>query len=93
MSTLWFSESLIEAGEAGSYDFAFIDADKPNYAVYYEQCLKLVRTGGIIAIDNVSKCINYTINCHTILKYIDHPECYIHNVIPRMLTYPECNQK
>jgi predicted O-methyltransferase YrrM len=35
------------------FDFAFIDADKPNYANYYEYCLRLVRPGGVIAIDNV----------------------------------------
>jgi predicted O-methyltransferase YrrM len=36
----------------GSFDFAFIDADKENYQRYYERCLKLLRRGGIIAIDN-----------------------------------------
>ena len=39
-------------GDAGRYDFAFIDADKSNYANYYERCLKLVRRGGLIAVDN-----------------------------------------
>ncbi len=36
----------------GPFDFAFIDADKTNYQKYYERCLKLLRRGGIIAIDN-----------------------------------------
>jgi caffeoyl-CoA O-methyltransferase len=41
------------ANERGSFDFAFIDADKTNYDAYYEACLSLVRAGGLIAIDNV----------------------------------------
>ncbi len=45
-------QAMIDNGEAGSFDFAFIDADKPNYAAYYELCLKLVRKGGVIGIDN-----------------------------------------
>lgn len=46
-------DARLSAGEAGHYDFAFIDADKTNYAHYYERCLSLVRTGGLIVLDNM----------------------------------------
>jgi caffeoyl-CoA O-methyltransferase len=36
----------------GPFDFAFIDADKANLQAYFERCLKLVRRGGLVAIDN-----------------------------------------
>ncbi|HEY9134620.1 MAG TPA: class I SAM-dependent methyltransferase, partial [Pseudomonadales bacterium] len=39
--------AMIAKGEQGQYDFAFIDADKGNYTTYYEQCLELLRPGGV----------------------------------------------
>lgn len=46
-------DDLLAADEAGTFDLAFIDADKENYAAYYARALRLVRRGGLIAIDNV----------------------------------------
>ncbi|HVA29168.1 MAG TPA: class I SAM-dependent methyltransferase [Candidatus Baltobacteraceae bacterium] len=46
-------DGLIRDGASGTYDMAFIDADKANVDSYYERCLRLLRRGGVVLVDNV----------------------------------------
>lgn len=46
-------QARIDDGDGASYDFAFVDADKESYDDYYEQCLRLLRPGGLLVFDNV----------------------------------------
>jgi caffeoyl-CoA O-methyltransferase len=46
-------DALLADGESGTFDLAFIDADKGSYPSYWERCVRLVRSGGLICIDNV----------------------------------------
>ena len=45
--------AMIDAGESGSYDLVFVDADKEQYPVYFDRCFELVRPGGVILLDNM----------------------------------------
>ncbi|MHB1544258.1 MAG: class I SAM-dependent methyltransferase [Gammaproteobacteria bacterium] len=69
---------MTQNGERGSYDFAFIDADKVNYLHYYESVLDLLRPGGIVAIDNVlwggavADPSNHEVDTIAIRKFNEH---------------------
>ena len=46
-------DAMLAAGEQDSFDLAFLDADKTGYPAYWERCLRLVRPGGLIVLDNM----------------------------------------
>jgi len=82
-------DGLLEEREAGSFDFAFIDADKGNYIQYFERCLELVRVGGVIAVDNTlwsgrvadpAETQNSTMNIRAFNSYV-HAETKVEMVL------------
>ena len=53
ISLISLNDELIDNGEEETFDMAYIDADKWNYYIYYDECMQLVRKGGVILIDDV----------------------------------------
>jgi len=75
-------ESLIESEESGTFDFIYVDGDKLNADVIYELSLKLLRTNGIIAFDNVSShCKNCILLLATKFATILPPILNVHLII------------
>ena len=74
-------DKLLQNGEAGTFDFAFIDADKTGYDDYYERTLQLLRPGGLIVLDNMLRdgrvvdapqCDDATLAIHKLNKKLHH---------------------
>jgi len=85
-------QKLLDRNEANTYDFMYIDADKENYDNYYELGLKLIKKGGIIAVDNtlwhgkVSDLEKYTDQetaaIHKLNKKIHSDPRVFHSLLP-----------
>lgn len=73
-------DGLLADGQAGTFDFAFIDADKPNYDNYYERVLRLLRPGGLAALDNA-------LNNGRVVDPTAHPDTHaaIHDAMNRKI--------
>ncbi|MEW6198590.1 MAG: class I SAM-dependent methyltransferase [Planctomycetota bacterium] len=73
-------DGLLAGGQAGTFDFAFIDADKPNYDNYYERVLRLLRPGGLAALDNA-------LNNGRVVDPAAHPDTHaaIHDAMNRKI--------
>lgn len=81
-------DQLLAQGKANMFDMAFIDADKPTTPQYFERCLSLIRSGGIIAIDNVllggriTKNQNNLSPSHDILRSFNAQLSRDHRIVP-----------
>ena len=79
----------LELLKIGTFDFAFIDADKINYMEYYKRCIMLIRIGGIIVLDNMlwgGKVLNPddedAIALHNTAKYINDDKRVYNHLLP-----------
>jgi predicted O-methyltransferase YrrM len=73
---------LLADGHENTFDFAFIDADKVNYPIYYEQTLRLLRPGGLCAVDNVlweGKVANLTVTDEKTVMFRELNEKILHD--------------
>ena len=75
-------DGLLAGGQAGTFDFAFIDADKPNYDNYYERVLRLLRPGGLAALDNA-------LNNGRVVDPAAHPDTHaaVHDAMNRKIRH------
>jgi predicted O-methyltransferase YrrM len=84
-------DKLLAEGQAGTFDFAFIDADKTGYDDYYERTLQLLRPGGLIVLDNMLRdgrvadapqCDEATLTIHKLNQKLHHDSRIALSLLP-----------